>query len=1259
MTRRLFDSYGLLGFFKNHTQWAFLFSLLKRFRPGYLSFVFTVLLTGAFPGESMILWSDLGTTQVHETGPGADILGGVLKRTDSATDTLYFKFHVDPLSDASTELYFAAFQLFEGNHEQLAVGNALNAFAYSAFATGQTGPSNQVVEYIDFKSTRPEPSGIGTFHTYEVVHSGIERTIVFKVQYVAGGDDLVTVWLDPDLGPGATETNQPAGLITQFKARASFDQIRLRHGGGGDGWIFSEMAIATSFDDFVNGNGSAADRARPGFGYGEVPFTFRSWQREQGLPENYVRALAQTRDGYLWVGSDDGVSRFDGLSFFPLGLQEGFQSEPVQVLFGDSHGALWIGSVDGGLSCWQGGKLHTFTVRDGLPSDSINALAEDSDGRLWVGTQAGLVVWDAGRQTSITGADIFSGKPVTTIFRDRAGTMWVGATGAGIFAYDRGTFRQLRDPALDNLLLDPHCLLVDRENRIWIGVGDAFVLCRAGDQWLRFGIPRHLATRYISALAEEPDGTVWAGSVGEGLFLFKDGKLVAVNASSGLSDNLVESLLVDREGKLWVGTHGGLNRVGPKNLLALSHNEGLGYGVVQGLAAVNRGVIWAAQPDGMYQWDGKIFRRLVLSGLSPQEPCINALMVARDGSCWVAGTHGLLHYKNPLAAEAEAPVPALTNLSITALGQDGIGGVWAGSQAGELWHLTDGLWQVETNDSGGHAISAIAFATDGTLWVGTEGNGLYRFGPGVPVHSEKVGGLPSGWIRTLYLDAQNTLWIGTAGGGLSRLQGGQMATYTTREGLPDNTISQIFEDDTGNLWLGGNRGIVRIKKQALDDLAAHRIPAIYPQVYGRADGMLSEECTGGFSPAGLKTQAGLLWFSTLKGIVVVDPHHTVSSPPPGVILEQTLVDGVLAVPVAGQPGHGVATGLEPAKGPEESLSLAPGKHSLEFRYTGLSYDAPERVRFRYRLAPLDQDWVDAGTRRVAFYSSVPPGAYHFQVIACNGDGVWNELGDGVALTLHPYFWQTWWFIGLLLLSAATAVAGGARIVEKRKLEQHLKRLEQERVLERERTRIAQDLHDIMGAKLCRISYLSEHARRSEVIPAELQDEMRSISDDSREVLQSLDEMVWAVNPQKDTLDHLVCYIGQYAQEYFRRTGIECELEIPNEVPVQPLSSQARHHLFLAVHESLTNILKHSGATRARIVMHCRNAGFEIVVTDNGAGFDPAAIDSDSSSAAAGFCNGLGNMRRRLGELGGRCVIDSRPGQGTTIQFVLAFNGPLK
>src|ERR1700690_425783 len=282
--------------------------------------ILLALLAGTDASQAMLLWSDLGATQVHETGVGNDILGGVLRRDDSSTDTLYFKFHVDPLSDATTEEYFAAFQLFEGNHERLALGNALKAWAYSAFVTGTTGSSNQAVEYIDLNSTNPERPGLVSSSTYELPHWGIERTIVFKVQYQPGTNDLVTVWLDPSLRSGAAETNQPETLTTHFQADASFDQIHLRHGGGGAGWIFSEMAIATSFNDFVNENESGTG--------GEIPFTFRSWQRDQGLPENYVRALAQTRDGYIWIGSDEGVCRFDGVNFFSLGLHEGFQRGP-------------------------------------------------------------------------------------------------------------------------------------------------------------------------------------------------------------------------------------------------------------------------------------------------------------------------------------------------------------------------------------------------------------------------------------------------------------------------------------------------------------------------------------------------------------------------------------------------------------------------------------------------------------------------------------------------------------------------------------------------------------------------------------------------------------------------------------------------------------------------------------------------------------------------------------------------------------------
>ncbi|HXC99176.1 MAG TPA: two-component regulator propeller domain-containing protein, partial [Verrucomicrobiae bacterium] len=386
----------------------------------------------------------MSTTLVHETGGGSDILGGTVKEDDSSTNTLYFKFHVDPLSDASTEEYFAAFELYEGDRERLGVGNALKAWAYSAFKADATGVSDEGADYVNLHSSKPEPPpSPGTFLYYENPHRGIECTIVFKVQYIANGEDMVTVWLNPDLGPGAAEGAQPETLITKFRANASFNEIHLRHGGGGDGWIFSDMAIATSFSDFVTVSGS--ETSGVSLGVGKLPFTFRSWQRQQGLPQDLIRSIAQTRDGYLWIGTDDGVARFDGVKFVSFGLPEGLHSGSVRTLFGDSEGTLWIGSVGGGLICRRDGHFTPFTMRDGLPSDSITALAEDRDGRLWIGTDAGLAVWKDGRPDSLAITEKFKGKAITALFKDSQGNMWIGSAGAGVFRFQSGKLVQMTD----------------------------------------------------------------------------------------------------------------------------------------------------------------------------------------------------------------------------------------------------------------------------------------------------------------------------------------------------------------------------------------------------------------------------------------------------------------------------------------------------------------------------------------------------------------------------------------------------------------------------------------------------------------------------------------------------------------------------------------------------------------------------------------------------------------------------------------------
>jgi len=1190
-----------------------------------------------FQAHAVVLWSNFDPIFVNTNGPGTDLLGGAVKRDETANDTLYFKFRVDPNSDETTEPYFAALELFEDDTERLGVGNALDAWAYSVFYPGAQSSGVPPAGYLDLRSARPDTNALAHLANYQCPRRGEPVTIVFKVQYVPNGEDLVTVWLNPDLGPGANEMNQPETLTTRFNANASFDELRLRHGGNGGGWKFSDMAIATAFNDFVDSSSAQPGTSEENLAQSADSLQFRSWVKNQGLPRVPVNAIQQTRDGYLWVALGGAIARFDGVRFVPLKEQPVQPNDSGRIIFGDSQGALWV-AAPGGLQRWQNERSTTLTVSDGLPNTNITAVNEDTQGNIWIGTTGGLAIWNKGRMVPVPDVGAIRGRAVTAIFKDAQGSMWLVLQGKEVFQFKQGHFLSITDDFTKEWMTDIHALLVDGLGRVWLAAGEDAVLCRDREGWHHYRIPKRITGSRVKALAEEPDGTIWAGGEG-GLFLFSNGKFSAVPPSTRLAGNTVESLFVDHDGALWAGTDDGLNRLQHKCLFPLGQGEGLGFGPVQGLAQVSPGVVWAARTgDGIYRWDGRSFSRLRAAGLSAHNSQANALLLAHDGSCWVASAGGLLRYKDPVAAADEVSWFELPGENIVSLAEDADGSLWAGTHAGKLWQLREGKWIAQNSISISNSITAIVPAPDGVVWVGSEGAGLIRLEHNVATIFDKNSGLPSENIRALYLDAQGTLWIGTAAG-LSCKQGDTISNFTVHHVPQDSSVSQILEDSNGRLWLGTGQGIVCVHKDQLADFAAGKLETLDPKIFNHADGMPSEECTGGFCPAALKSQSGLLWFPTMKGVAVIAPQSwPVKKPLPGTVIQEILLDGV---PVN-------------ADTASAKFTIPPGKHRLEVVYTGLRFDAPETLRFRYKLENWDADWIDAGTSRSAVYNFVPPGQYRFRVIASNSDGNWASPGAEIQLNFAKYFWQSWWFIGITGLVLLSAVGGSVRLIERQKAKSRLKRLEQERALERERTRIAQDLHDEMGAKLCRISFLSEHARRDNANPAEMQEQIKSISDDSREVLHSLDEIVWAVNPQNDTLEHATSYLAQFAQDYFLMTGVECELIVPSQMPHYPLSSQVRHHLFLAVREALANILKHSAATRAKISMACENGNLEIHVEDNGKGFDAKTHLADDSHSRD-MHDGLRNMTKRFADVGGQCSIESTAGSGTRTAFIL----PLK
>jgi signal transduction histidine kinase len=391
-------------------------------------------------------------------------------------------------------------------------------------------------------------------------------------------------------------------------------------------------------------------------------------------------------------------------------------------------------------------------------------------------------------------------------------------------------------------------------------------------------------------------------------------------------------------------------------------------------------------------------------------------------------------------------------------------------------------------------------------------------------------------------------------------------------------------------------------------------------------------------PAGCRTADGRLWFPTSKGLVAVDPQNVKhNSRPPPVVMEGMRVDDRLVAE---------ATNGAP-------LQIPPGRHRVEFQYAGLSFVAPEKVRFKYRLTGLDTEWVDAGHRRVINIDYIPPGQYTFRVIACNNDGVWNEQGAGVTFAVRPYFWQTLWFRVLALALTIAASGGLVWFIVRRRMRRKLERLEQQRAVEHERARIAHDIHDDLGAHLTRITMLSESASAELDNPVQAAAGLKQIYDTARELTRAMDEIVWAVSPRHDTVESLASYLEKFAQDLLATAGIRCRLDLPLQFPEWRLTSEVRHNLFLAFKEAVHNVVKHSAASEAHIRLTPQIASFELAIEDNGRGFAPETRNrpaEDPGRFASG--NGLENMTRRLAEIHGLCDIQSAPGQGTRVIFTV-------
>ncbi len=983
--------------------------------------------------------------------------------------------------------------------------------------------------------------------------------------------------------------------------------------------------------------------------HGPAPGEYRVdvWQTSDGLPGNTITAVQQTPDGYLWVGTLYGVARFDGVRFQVPPELAALPGRRVLSLLAARDGALWIGLDGGGLARWREGRLQVFGRRDGLPGEVVNSLAEDRQGRIWVATSGGLGCWRDGWLVDDLAVKALSGLPVASVASGGAGaeeTLWVVSQGRLLTRV--GTASLSRPAAADpSSFSSVFTADVGRSGQVWFGGLNGYIGSVSNGTVHVFREQPGQLLEAVWALAETRDGDVWAGTANGGLRRLRQGRFTSVTTVEGLSDNSVRCVFEDREGSVWVGTvGGGLNRVRPCRLTSYTTREGLSHNVVMSLAEDLDGVLWIGSNCGglSARRDG-VFAPVYASYLLDNE-CIWSLLATADRTLWV-GTWGGGLYR--LRGREVANFAITRNGSddpVISLCEDGAGGLWVGTMLGGLKRFR-GNPPAADLDLGTNGLPPLAITTlrvEGErLWIGTGGAGLYHFdGRVVEPAGGFEGALPGPFVRVLHRDGAGVMWVGT-GSGLGRWEGRRMFTFGRAQGLPDEVISQILEDDLGNLWLGSNQGIFRISRRELAAVAAGQASRVNAIAYGRAEGLESLECTGGFHPAGLRARDGSLWFSTVKGLVKVDPGKvSINELKPPVVVERVLIDGVARTPPSG----------------ELAIVLGPGRQRVEFEFTALSLVAPERNRFRYRLDGIEPDWVDAGAQRLAAYPGLSPGRYEFRVIACNNDGVWNEQGASVRLEVRPWFWQTWWFRGL----AGLLLLGGGgwlvRTIVVGRWRRRLQRLQERHAVERERARIAQDIHDELGANLTRIALLSEVGQQHSGDPAEVSDDLRRISASARDAARAMDAIVWAVNPRNDSLDHFANYVSQYAEEFLRPTSIRCRLDIPADLPEHPLSTEARHHLFLAVKEVLNNVVRHSGASEVWLRLSMNHGSLDLTVTDNGRGISP-----ESEAGAAGRARGhegLGNIRRRVEGLGGRFALETGAA-GTTIRLSLPLPTPIR
>lgn len=1003
-------------------------------------------------------------------------------------------------------------------------------------------------------------------------------------------------------------------------------------------------------------------------------FTCRGWQVDDGLPNNSVASLLQSRDGHLWLGTYDGFVRFDGRRFqsFRMAPELAYIADGISRLREDNSGRIWGLTDRGRVLIVEDAKVRVLGADPRLSGRS-ELMLEGLPGEFWIAHSEGHLARADAQGLAIERSDVHS------LTVDGSRTAWALTHGGALLHRTNGAWLEFPDSegfenrgctaiGVDSL----GNLWVARESTLWILSGDApqqiavgadytgidgiFPSIR-GDMWIRRQTAFRLrdrqgwksasvetGVRWVQAALSDSRGTLWIGEMGKGLTIIEPtGLITQYHGPEELVSDRISSLLEDREGSVWAGSFdGGLQQFRRRLFRSAGHSQGVSPTVPTSIAQDAAGAMWIAGHGGaLTRLDSMGATHFPIEGLPVPAP-VRVVFSDRDGQVW-AGTfdQGLWFLKDGQMKKAFPTEGGLR--STRALFQDRSGRIWIGSDHGAFVLSAGKLARVELPGAQPRSkISGFAQAHDGTVWAASEGAGVYRIVGGIASRLPAEQQPPANTLSMIFVDDTDCLWMGVKGSGLYRWRNGVRSVIETHHGLPSDSPVGMCDDGIGYFWLTSPGGIIRVSKAQLHRCADGLDGAADFILFDKSDGMTTAQCSGGMQPSLCQANDGSIWVPTSRDVAHFSPSalNTNSAAPS---LSVQLLLGSRPLPAPGR----------------DALRFLSGSDPVEMRFLGLGLAAPSKIRYRHRLIGLDPNWSQNDSSTQVAYAHLEPGSYRFEVMATNEHGVRSAPHTAAVFEILPRFWQRTWVQAFALLALIAGTVAIAQRISARRLQRQLADSERLHALEHERARIARDLHDELGASLTKIMLLSQSGSQRPDPADKSARALREILLTVREVTRAMDEVVWAINPLHDSVESTVTYLHRYASRFSEAANIRCRFELPMTSDSRQLNAGVRHLLFMVFKEGLNNVAKHSGATEVNVLVSSLEQSLIVEIADNGKGVsngDASPLGTgDPDRLEAG--SGILGMTKRAAEFGGTCDVLPREPAGTIVRFTLPIDPP--